>query len=85
VHTRAAVRAGESAQCLGVLAARRETELCTPRERAALALAEAVTHPADTAARDAAHATAREVVTDAELSAVVGARSPSTRSTASAS
>jgi alkylhydroperoxidase family enzyme len=35
------LRAGESAQRLGVLLAWRDTELFTPRERAALALAEA--------------------------------------------
>ncbi|MFD7682639.1 carboxymuconolactone decarboxylase family protein, partial [Streptomyces sp. NPDC060187] len=39
VHTRAALRAGDSTRRLGVLAAWRETELFTDRERAALALA----------------------------------------------
>ncbi|MGC5411618.1 carboxymuconolactone decarboxylase family protein, partial [Streptomyces sp. DT225] len=43
VHTRAALRAGESVQRLGVLAAWRDTGLFTERERAALALAESTT------------------------------------------
>ncbi|MZD09790.1 carboxymuconolactone decarboxylase family protein [Streptomyces sp. SID5785] len=71
VHTRAALRAGETAQRLGVLAAWRDTELFTDRERAALALAEATTSPADAGAQDAAYAGARRVFTDDEISAVV--------------
>ncbi|MFE1953968.1 carboxymuconolactone decarboxylase family protein [Streptomyces sp. NPDC059524] len=71
VHTRAALRAGETTQRLGVLAAWRDTEVFTERERAALALAEATTTPADGAAQDAAYAQARAVFTDDELSAVV--------------
>ncbi|MFI9244743.1 carboxymuconolactone decarboxylase family protein [Streptomyces sp. NPDC053086] len=71
VHTRAALRAGETPQRLGVLAAWRDTELFTPAERAALALAEATTAAADTAAQDAAYAAAREVLTDDQTSAVV--------------
>ncbi|NEA49322.1 carboxymuconolactone decarboxylase family protein [Streptomyces sp. SID10815] len=71
VHTRAALRAGETAQRLGVLAAWRDTELFTPAERAALALAEASTEPAATAARDEAYAAAREVLTDDQVSAVI--------------
>lgn len=71
VHTRAALRAGETPQRLGVLAAWRDTELFTPAERAALALAEAATAAADTAAQDAAYAAAREVLTDDQTSAVV--------------
>lgn len=71
VHTRAALRAGDTPQRLGVLAAWRDTELFTPAERAALALAEATTTAADTAARDAAHAMARDVLTDDQTSAVI--------------
>ncbi|MFJ3906487.1 carboxymuconolactone decarboxylase family protein [Streptomyces sp. NPDC090025] len=71
VHTRAALRAGETPRRLGVLAAWRETELFTARERAALALAEATTHPADALAQDRAYAEARAVLTDDELSAVI--------------
>ncbi|MFJ8361044.1 carboxymuconolactone decarboxylase family protein [Streptomyces sp. NPDC093984] len=71
VHTNAALRAGETPQRLGVLAAWRDTELFTPDERAALALAEATTDPADTAAQEAAYGTAREVLTDDQISAVI--------------
>src|SRR5438128_372783 len=61
-HTKAAVRAGESARRLGVLAAWRDTELFTPIERAALALAEATTDPTDAAAQESAYAAARQVL-----------------------
>ncbi|MFB6816199.1 carboxymuconolactone decarboxylase family protein [Streptomyces sp. NPDC056347] len=71
VHTRAALRAGESTQRLGVLAAWRDTEVFTARERAALALAEATTHPADADAQERAYGAAREVFDDTELSAVI--------------
>ncbi|MFE9491698.1 carboxymuconolactone decarboxylase family protein [Streptomyces sp. NPDC006641] len=71
VHTRAALRAGESTQRLGVLAAWRDTEVFTPRERAALALAEATTDPADAAAQETAYDAAREVFGDDEISAVI--------------
>ncbi|MFJ2745701.1 carboxymuconolactone decarboxylase family protein [Streptomyces sp. NPDC087440] len=71
VHTRAALRAGETARRLGVLAAWRDTELFTARERAALALAEATTHPADALAQDRAYTEARQVLDDDELSAVI--------------
>ncbi|WP_236569915.1 carboxymuconolactone decarboxylase family protein [Streptomyces mexicanus] len=71
VHTRAALGAGESTQRLGVLPAWRDTELFSPRERAALALAEATTSPADAAAQQDAYDDARRVLTDDEISAVV--------------
>ncbi|WP_229821308.1 MULTISPECIES: carboxymuconolactone decarboxylase family protein [Streptomyces] len=71
VHTRAALRAGETTRRLGTLAAWRDTELFTPLERAALALAEATTVPSDAAAQDAAYAAAREVFTDEQISAVI--------------
>ncbi|MCX4647560.1 carboxymuconolactone decarboxylase family protein [Streptomyces sp. NPDC055059] len=71
LHTRAALRAGETALRLGVLAAWRDTELFTARERAALALAEATTEPANTVAQEDAYAAAREVLTDDEISAVI--------------
>ncbi|CAL9331115.1 carboxymuconolactone decarboxylase family protein [Streptomyces sp. enrichment culture] len=70
-HTRAALRAGETTQRLGVLAAWRDTELFTDRERAALALAEATTHPADAGLQSAAYAQARAVLTDDEISAAI--------------
>ncbi|MFF9482975.1 carboxymuconolactone decarboxylase family protein [Streptomyces sp. NPDC014733] len=72
-HTRAALYAGESPQRLGTLPAWRDTELFTPRERAGLALAEATTQPADAAAQESAYAAAREVFTDAEISAAIWA------------
>ncbi|MEU0598189.1 carboxymuconolactone decarboxylase family protein [Streptomyces sp. NPDC006393] len=71
LHTHAALRAGETTQRLGVLAAWRDTGLFSPRERAALALAEATTHPADAAAQAAAYAEARAVLSDDEISAVI--------------
>jgi AhpD family alkylhydroperoxidase len=71
VHTRAAVRGGETVQRLGVLAAWRDTEVFTAQERAALGLAEATTSPADAGAQETAYAAAREVLTDDQISAVV--------------
>jgi AhpD family alkylhydroperoxidase len=71
VHTSAALRAGEDTRRLGVLAAWRDTDLFTPPERAALALAEATTVPSDAAAQEAAYADARQVLTDDQLSAVI--------------
>ncbi|MFE1547871.1 carboxymuconolactone decarboxylase family protein [Streptomyces sp. NPDC058718] len=71
VHTKAALRAGETARRLGVLPAWRDTELFTPRERAALALAEVTTDPADSLAQDRAYDLAREVLNDDEISAVI--------------
>ncbi|MCQ4213170.1 carboxymuconolactone decarboxylase family protein [Streptomyces longispororuber] len=71
VHTRAALRAGETSQRLGVLAAWRDTELFTDRERAALALAEATTAPADAALQTSAYDDARRHLTDDETSAVI--------------
>ncbi|MFF8807618.1 carboxymuconolactone decarboxylase family protein [Streptomyces omiyaensis] len=73
VHTRAALAAGETPRRLGVLAAWRDTEVFTPRERAALALAEATTHPSDAEAQDRAYAEGRRVLDDAALSAVIWA------------
>ncbi|MEU6218649.1 carboxymuconolactone decarboxylase family protein [Streptomyces sp. NPDC047022] len=71
VHTRAALRAGETTQRLGVLAAWRDTEVFTPAERAALALAEAVTEPSDAAAQESAYDAARAVFSDDQISAVI--------------
>jgi AhpD family alkylhydroperoxidase len=71
LHTRAALRAGETSQRLGVLPAWRDTQLFTPQERAALALAEATTRPADIAAQESAWAQARAVLSDDEISAVI--------------
>ncbi|MFE4972896.1 carboxymuconolactone decarboxylase family protein [Kitasatospora sp. NPDC056651] len=71
VHTRAAIREGETTQRLGVLPAWRDTEVFSDRERAALGLAEATTAPADAALQEAAYGVAREVFDEAEISAVV--------------
>ncbi|MFJ4870094.1 carboxymuconolactone decarboxylase family protein [Streptomyces sp. NPDC088757] len=71
VHTRAALRAGETTRRLGVLAAWRDTGLFTARERAALALAEATTRPADALAQEHAYDEARRTLTDDEISAVI--------------
>ncbi|QNP74061.1 carboxymuconolactone decarboxylase family protein [Streptomyces roseirectus] len=73
VHTKAALREGDTARRLGVLAAWRDTELFTPQERAALALAEVTTLTTDADAQEAAYARAREVFTDDQVSAVVWA------------
>ncbi|MFB7667734.1 carboxymuconolactone decarboxylase family protein [Kitasatospora sp. NPDC056138] len=71
VHTRAALQAGDTAQRLGTLPAWRDTELFTRQERAALALAEATTDPADAALQEDAYRDAREVLTDGQISAVI--------------
>lgn len=71
LHTRAALRAGETTQRLGVLTAWRDTELFTPAERAALHLAEATTEPADAAAQESAYSAARDLFTDDQLSAII--------------
>lgn len=70
-HTKAAVRAGESVRRLGVLAAWRDTEVFTPTERAALALAEATTDPTDALAQETAYEAARQVLTDDQISAAI--------------
>ncbi|WP_435851378.1 hypothetical protein [Streptomyces thermolilacinus] len=61
-------RAGER---LGVLVAWGDTELFTDRERPALALVEAVAHPAVVGLRSAAHGEARAVLADDENSAAI--------------
>ncbi|MFF4397487.1 carboxymuconolactone decarboxylase family protein [Streptomyces sp. NPDC001480] len=71
IHTRAALRAGESPQRLGVLAAWRDTGLFTDSERAALALAEVTTDPADADAQASAYEAARQVLTDDQVSAAI--------------
>jgi len=71
VHTQAALRAGEDVRRLGVLPGWRDTELFTPRERAALALAEVTTDLADDRAQEDAYEAAREVLDDDEISAVI--------------
>ncbi|MFJ8468107.1 carboxymuconolactone decarboxylase family protein [Streptomyces swartbergensis] len=69
LHTKAALRGGESAQRLGVLTAWRDTDLFTRTERAALALAEATIDPANAEAQASAYEAARQVLTDDQISA----------------
>lgn len=71
VHTRAALRAGDTARRLGVLAAWRDTAVFTAEERAALALAEATTNPADAALQEGSYALARETLSDDQIAAVI--------------
>ncbi|MFI9461306.1 carboxymuconolactone decarboxylase family protein [Streptomyces xiamenensis] len=71
IHTRAALRAGESPQRLGTLSAWRDTALFTPPERAALALAESTTDPANATAQASAYEAARQVLSDDQISAAI--------------
>lgn len=71
VHTAAALRSGESSRRLGILSAWRDTGLFTASERAALALAEATTDPANAASQKAAYETARQVLTEDQISAAI--------------
>ncbi|WP_338597989.1 carboxymuconolactone decarboxylase family protein [Saccharopolyspora sp. SCSIO 74807] len=72
-HTRLALEAGETTQRLAVLPGWRETELFTPRERAALELAEAVTLVAAQHLDDADYERARTLLSDDEVSLVTWA------------
>jgi alkylhydroperoxidase family enzyme len=67
MHTADAVKGGESQARLHLLNAWRETELFTARERAALALTEAVTLVADTHVPDEVYDAARQQFSDKEL------------------
>jgi AhpD family alkylhydroperoxidase len=67
MHTADAVKGGETQARLHLLNAWRETELFTARERAALALAEAVTLVADTHVPDEVYDAARQQFSDKEL------------------
>ena len=73
MHSRQAVDAGETPQRLAVLPAWRETSLFSEVERAALAVAEAVTTLPGEGERSAEVARAREVLTDAQYSALTWA------------
>ncbi|MHA7264416.1 carboxymuconolactone decarboxylase family protein [Arthrobacter sp. TMN-37] len=70
VHTEEALAAGVSSRRLAVLPAWRDTELFTPQERAALAVAESTTRLPGPEVLDQEHLAAREVLSDAEFSAV---------------
>lgn len=69
-HVRQALEAGETMQRIGVLRAWRDTVLFTDRERAALAVAEAITQIPPHAQRLAILAQARRHLTDEQLSVV---------------
>ncbi|MET8904334.1 carboxymuconolactone decarboxylase family protein [Streptomyces sp. NPDC004538] len=71
VHTKAALRIGESPQRLGLLNAWRDAGLFTPSERALLALAEATTDPANATIQASAYEAAREVLSDDQISAAI--------------
>lgn len=71
VHITAALRAGESPRRLGVLSAWRDTGLFAPSERAALALAEATTDPVNAATQTSAFETARQVLSEDQISAAI--------------
>ena len=70
IHTRDALRAGETTQRLGVLPAWRETPLFTDAERAALTLAESLTLLPDSSTQDRDQAEARVHLSDEQFSAV---------------
>lgn len=70
VHVRDAMRAGETAQRLAVLPAWRDTTLFSPREQAALTLAESLTALPDARSQDQDYADARTHLSPEELSVV---------------
>jgi AhpD family alkylhydroperoxidase len=67
MHTTDAVKAGERHERLHLLNARRETDLYTPRERAALAWTEALTVIAGKEVSDALYDEARKQFSEKEL------------------
>ncbi|WP_436497296.1 carboxymuconolactone decarboxylase family protein [Actinokineospora sp. HUAS TT18] len=73
LHSRLALEAGETPQRLALLPAWRETTLYTAKERAALALAEAVTEVQGDHISDEDYAAARAELNDDELSLIVWA------------
>jgi alkylhydroperoxidase family enzyme len=73
MHTKDARAAGETEQRIYALDAWRETPFFTERERAALALTEAVTFVADGHVPDEVYRAAAEVFKDDELAALLWA------------
>lgn len=71
LHIRSALRAGETSQRLGLLNAWQDTGLFTPTERAALALAESTTDPANATARTTVYEAARQILSEDQISAVI--------------
>ena len=70
LHARDALAAGESADRVAVLPAWRETNYFDARERAALALVEAVTRISDGQLPDTVYAEASAALSEAEIAAV---------------
>jgi AhpD family alkylhydroperoxidase len=70
LHTRDALQAGESSDRVSVLPAWRETTYFSPRERAALALCEALTLIADGQVPDHVYEEAAQILTEFQISAV---------------
>lgn len=69
LHTRDALASGESSDRISVLPAWRETGYFTAKERAALALVEAITLVADGQVADAVYAEAAGVLGEQEIAA----------------
>lgn len=70
LHARDALASGESSDRLAVLAAWRETEYFTPKERAALALVEAITSISEGQVPDTTYEQAASNLSKAEVSAI---------------
>jgi len=70
MHARDALKSGETEDRISLLPAWREADYFTGKERAALALVEAVTLIADGQVPDAVYAAAEEALTDEEIAAV---------------
>jgi alkylhydroperoxidase family enzyme len=70
MHMRVALDGGETVERLAVLPAWRETQFFSEQERAALALAEAVTLVADGHVPDDIYASVAKTLSDAQVSAV---------------
>ena len=70
MHTRDAIAAGESPDRIALIAAWRESQYFTAKERAALELVEAVTFVAEGQIRDEVYASAAATLTPEEIAAV---------------
>lgn len=70
LHARDALASGESGDRVAVLSAWRETEYFSPKERAALALVEAITLISDGQLPDAIYEQAETNLSDEEVSAI---------------
>lgn len=70
LHTRDALSSGESTDRISILPAWRETEYFSNKERAALALVEAVTSIADGQVPDAVYTQAAGVLSNEEIAAI---------------